>query len=188
MRLFFWLLLASVLLLGVAELLNALRRPSLARLTGPAGANSIVLYQKGRAANREAWLFTEPAGDAGQPVCFQHIDCTARDGNTGDLRWTFDGGALYAGQRRTTGIEAIEHPLWVYEFATRELSSVPASPLPNHPGGRRAKESALVDIINRHGGKGPIAVAWYDLGKRGTYLFAWQITRWENALPASPQP
>jgi hypothetical protein len=44
-------------------------------------------------------------------------------------------------------------------------------------------ETALVDIINRHGGKGPVAASWYDLGKHGDYLFAWQITRWEKALP-----
>ena len=40
------------------------------------------------------------AADAGPPVCFQRIDCTAKDEVTGDLRWSFDGAALYAARRR----------------------------------------------------------------------------------------
>lgn len=182
-RLFFWLLIASVLLLCVMELLNVMQRPSLTRLNGPAGANNIVLYQKGRAGSREAWVFAEPRSDTGPPVCFQRIDCTEADDRTGDLRWSFDGAALYATRRKASTIEAADRPLWVYEFASGKLFSLSD----NAPGNRLtttvATEAGLVKIINHHGGKGPVAVSWYDLGKRGDYLFAWQITRWERALP-----
>src|SRR5687768_11387131 len=41
-RLVFWLLAAAVIMLGVAELLNVMRRPSFSRLKGPAEANSFV--------------------------------------------------------------------------------------------------------------------------------------------------
>jgi hypothetical protein len=40
-----------------------------------------------------------------------------------------------------------------------------------------------VEFIKRHGGKRPGAVSWYHLDRRGVHLFAWQITRWERALP-----
>jgi hypothetical protein len=182
-RFFFWLLVAAVLLLAGAELLNLMRRPSLTYLRGPAGASGIVLYQKGRAGNREAWLFTEPQADAGPPVCFHRVDCTEKDKVTGDLRWSFDGLALYATRRRPGSIEAADRPLWVYEFNGAKLwalnDEVQKYGLPTSA----ATEKALVEIINRHGGKGPVAVSWYDLGKRGEYLFAWQITRWEKVLP-----
>jgi hypothetical protein len=64
----------------------------------------------------------------------------------------------------------------------------PTGPAEHHLPMEAATEAGLVDIINRHGGKGPVAVPWYDLGKRGEYLFAWQITRWEQALPIPKQP
>jgi len=182
-RLFFWLLAGAVLLLGVMELLNVMRSPSLSRAKGPAGASSFVLYQKGRPASREAWLLTEPAADAGPPVCFQRIDCTKKDEVTGDIRWSFDGAALYATRRRPATIDAADRPLWVYEFAERKLWSLHDEPLAHRLPMSAATEAGLVDIINRHGGKGPVAAPWYDLGKRGEYLFAWQITRWERALP-----
>jgi hypothetical protein len=176
------------LLLGVMELLNVMRRPSLLRAAGPAGINSFVLYQKGRAGSREAWLLAEPAADAGPPVCFQRIDCSENDEITGDIRWSFDGAALYAARRRGASIEAADRPLWVYEFAERKLWSLHDTPAEHHLPMEAATEAGLVDIINRHGGKGPVAVPWYDLGKRGEYLLAWQITRWEQALPNPKQP
>jgi hypothetical protein len=186
-RLFFWLLVAALLLLAVAELLNVMKRPSLTYLKGPAGANGLVLYQKGRAANREAWLLTEPQAESGPPVCFMRIDCTVEDQTTGDLRWSFDGLALYATRRKVPSIDAADRPLWVYEFNAAKLWSLKSEPpiegFPATPG----TEAALVDIINRHGGKGPVAATWYDLGKRGDYLFAWQITRWEKVLPVLPE-
>jgi hypothetical protein len=182
-RVFFWLLAAALLLLAVAELLNVMQRPSLTYLRGPAGANGLVLYQKGRAGSREAWLLTEPLAEAGPPVCFQHVYCTKKDQTTGDLRWSFDGLALYATRRRAASIEAADRPMWVYEFGPGKLWSLDGSPQEHHLPVTTANETALVEIINRHGGKGPVAVSWYDLGKRGEYLFAWQITRWEKALP-----
>jgi hypothetical protein len=183
-RLFFWLLVAAMLLLTVAELLNVMRRPSLTYLKGPAGASGLVLYQKGRAGSREAWLLAEPQAEAGPPVCFHHIDCTEKDQSTGELRWSFDGLALYATRRRAPSIEAADRPLWVYEFNAAKLWSLNDDPQKHHLPVTSATETDLVETINRHGGKGPVAVSWYDLGKRGEYLFAWQITRWEKALPA----
>ena len=182
-RLVFWLLAAAVGLLGVAELLNVIRRPSLLRLPGPAMANRFVLYQKGRPASREAWLLMEPQAESGPAVCFQRIDCTEADRMTGDIRWSFDGAALYASRRKASSIEGTNRPLWVFEFATRKLWSLDETPLARHLPVKAATEAGLVDIINSHGGKGPAAISWYDLGKRGDYLFAWQITRWEKALP-----
>jgi hypothetical protein len=182
-RIFFWLLAGAILLLGVMELLNVMRRPSLVRAKGPAGVNGFVLYQKGRAGEREAWLMAEPRADAGPPVCFQRIDCTAKDDLTGDLRWSFDGAALYADRRKAPSIEAADRPLWVYEFAGGKLWSLHDTPLEHNLPMLPATEAGLVDIINRHGGKGPVAASWYEFGKRGEYLFAWQITRWERALP-----
>jgi len=171
------------MLLGVAELLNVMRRPSFSRLKGPAEANHFVLYQKGRAANREAWLFMEPQAESGPAVCFQRIDCTKEDRMTGDIRWSFDGAALYAARRKASSIEAADRPLWVFDFAKQQLWSIDDKPLAHHLPLHAATEAALVNLINSHGGKGPVAVSWYELGKRGEYLFAWQITRWENALP-----
>ncbi len=182
-RLVFWLLAAAVGLLSAAELLNVMRHPSLLRLPGPAMANRVVLYQKGRPGSREAWLFMEPLADSGPAVCFQRIDCTEEDRLTGDLRWSFDGAALYASRRKASSIEATDRPLWVFEFATQKLWSLDDTPRAHHLTMQAATEAGLVDIINSHGGKGPAAISWYDLGKRGDYLFAWQITRWENALP-----
>jgi hypothetical protein len=182
-RAVFLLLVATVLVLGVAELLNAMRRPSLTRIKGPAGAHQLVIYQKGRAANREAWLMTEPQGEAGPAHCFQRIDCTEDDRTTGDLRWSFDGQALYAARRKAGSIEEVERPLWVYDFKERKLWSLDERPLASQLEMHAATESQLVDRINGHGGKGPVAASWYDLGKRGQHLFAWQITRWEKSLP-----
>ena len=182
-RLVFWLLVTSVVLLGAAELLNVMQRPSLSRFTGPALANHFVIYQKGRAGNREAWLLVEPQAESGPAACFQRIDCTEADRITGDLRWSFDGAAIYAARRKASTIDGTDRPLWVYEFNTRKLWSGDDQPLAHQLPMNAATEAGLVDIINRHGGKGPVAVSWYDLGKRGDYLFAWQITRWEQALP-----
>lgn len=182
-RVVFWLLAAAVILLGAFELLNVMQRPSFARLAGPAQVNHIVLYQKGRAANREAWLLMEPQAESGPALCFQRIDCTEADRMTGDIRWSFDGAALYAARRKAATIEGADRPLWVFEFATKKLWSGDDQPLAHHLATHPATEAGMVAIINRHGGKGPVAVSWYDLGKRGDYLFAWQITRWERALP-----
>jgi hypothetical protein len=184
-RVFFWLLLGAVLLLAVTELLNVMRRPSLTYLQGPARAHGLVLYQKGRAKSREAWLLTEPQAEAGPPVCFQRIDCSEKDQTTGDLRWSFDGQALYATIRKAASIEAADRPLWVYEFNASKLWALKDESQSRRLPVSIASETALVDTINRHGGKGPVAVSWYDLGKHGDYLFAWQITRWEKALPST---
>ncbi len=184
-RVFFWLLIAALLLLGGAEIFNAFRRPALLFFKGPGEFHRLVLYQKGRAGSREAWLLTEPQGDSGPPRCFQRIDCTDADKFTGGLRWSYDGKTLYATRRRPQSMDAGDRPLWVYEFETNKLWSVSDAPgagtFPLLP----ATERTLVDLINRHGGKGPAVVSWYDLGKHGEHLFAWQLTRWENALPSA---
>ena len=182
-RVVFVLLAAAVLLLAGAELLNLMRRPSLTRARGPAGANQFVIYQKGRAANREAWLLTEPQGEAGPARCFQRIDCTEDDRLTGHVRWSFDGHLLYATRRKVATIEASDRPLWVFDFKAEKLWSLDEKPLASHLEMHSATEAQLVRLINDHGGPGPVAAAWYDLGKRGEYLFAWQITRWEKSLP-----
>ena len=185
-RAVFLLLVAGLLLLGVAELLNLLRHPSLSRVKGPAGAQRVVIYQKGRAANREAWLLIEPEGELGPPHCFQRIDCSGDDSTTGDIRWSFDGHALYATRRKAASIEEADRPLWVYDFKEKKLWSLDEKPLASRLEMHAGTEAQLVRLINDRGGKGPVAVAWYDLGKRGEYLFAWQITRWEKALPEKP--
>ena len=158
-------------------------RPSLTRYSGFAGAGKFVLFQKGSPRERRAWLFVEPDADAGPPVCFQTLDCSEKDTLTGDIRWSYDGAALYASRRRAESIEAADRPLWVYEFTTGKLWTLNPGALPAGLTGIEGDEATLVDIINRHGSKGPVAVSWYDLGKRGNYLFAWEITRWQQALP-----
>jgi len=187
-RAVFLLLVAALLVLVAAELLNLLRHPSLSRLKGPGGVQRLVIYQKGRAANREAWFLTEPDGELGPARCFQRIDCTGDDTTTGDVRWSFDGQALYATRRKAASIEEADRPLWVYDFKEQKLWSLDEKPLSSHLEMHSGSEARLVRLINDHGGKGPVAVSWYDLGKRGDYLFAWQITRWEKALPQAAPP
>lgn len=184
-RLVFWLLAAAVMLLGGRELFNMLQRPSLTKLSGPAQAASFVLYQKGRPAEREAWLFVEPDGDRGPPRCFQFVDCSEKDTATGDLQWTFDGAALYAVKRKPEQTAGPARPLWLYEFTTGKLWSAQAEALRSVVPVQLVSEQSLMEMVQRHGGAGPVAVQWYDMGKRGAYLFAWEITRWEQALPES---
>jgi len=187
-RAVFLLLVAALLLLGGVELFNVLKRPSLSRVKGPAGAERFVLYQKGRAANREAWLLAEPEGELGPPECFQWIDCTEDDHTTGDLHWSFDGHLLYAVRRKPATLEEADLPLWVYDFKERKLWALDEKPPFIWMEKHSATSLQMVRQINEHGGKGPVAVPWYELGKRGEYLFAWQITRWEKVLPKKPDP
>lgn len=181
----FWLLAAAVMVLTGRELLNLLERPSLTKLSGPAGAGRFVLYQKGRAADREAWLFVEPDGERGPPRCFQMVECSDRDTVTGDLQWTFDGAALYAVKRKPEQTAGPGRPLWLYEFTTGRLWSSQVEALKSAVPVTAVTEQTLVEMVFRHGGHGPVAVPWYDLGRRGAYLFAWEITRWERAIPDS---
>lgn len=182
-RLFFWMLVAAVVALSGREVINVMEHPSLTRFSGPAGAGQFVLYQKGKSRDRLAWLYVEPEEDRAPPVCFHRIDCSEKDTVTGDLRWSFDGMTLYASRRQAGSLEAADRPLWAYEFTTGKLWTLQPSEMAAGLHALAATEAELVDIINRHGGKGPVAVSWYDLGKRGAYLFAWEITRWERALP-----
>jgi hypothetical protein len=182
-RVMFWLLVLAVLGLGAAELRNALRRPSLHRVAGEPGTPALTLYYKGRPESRVAWLFFEPEGETGAPVCFQCIDCTPREETTGEIRWSFTGQVLYATRRRPESLDTGSLPLWAYDFEQRTLYALPelakACPLAVQP----AAEREMVALINRTGGKGRLALAWYDLGKKGDYLPAWKATRWEQALP-----
>ncbi len=182
-RVFFWLLVAGFVALSAAELLNALRRPSLLRIPGLPGSPPLVVYHKGRPEHRVAWLFFEPGGEEGAPVCFQQIDCSSRDEDTGEVRWSFTGDLLYATRRRGETIDAGSHPLWAYDFGRKVLHAVKKEAEILGLPVKVSTEREIVELINRGGGKGPLAMVWYDFGKTGDYLPAWKATRWEQQLP-----
>ncbi len=185
--LFGLVLAACLLFLAVMEIINLFRLPEVRPLLSPGAATGIVLYQKGRPQAREAWLFIEPQGDLGPPVCFQRIDCRPQaDSRTGVLHWSVDGNALYALRRRTHDARNMTGVLWLYDIPARKLYATDAgivgAALPWSP----ASESGLLSLIQRHRGHGPVAVSWYELGKSASqrHRFAWQVTRWEKALPS----
>lgn len=182
-RVFFWVLTVALVILSAAELFNALRRPSLLRIAGLPGAKSLIVYQKGRPESRAAWLFYEPGGEESAPVCFQRIDCTTADEDTGEIRWSFTGDILYATRRRADTIDTGSLPLWAYDLTTGALYAVSDEAAKFGLPVKVTGEREIVELINSGGGKGPLALAWYDFGKRGEYLPAWKSTRWEQQLP-----
>lgn len=179
----FWLLAGSVALLGGLEVANTLRHPSVLRVESPDGGSRLTFYQTGGAADRTAWLFHEAGGTGGAPALIQRIDCTPADRTTGEIRWTADGGAVYAVSRAPHVPGADPDLLWLYElteqrlFITREESAV------RGPTVILAEAGSVVDRWRRRGGAGGLVAQWYDLGKRGSHLFFWQTTRWKRQLP-----
>ena len=181
-RLVFGLLLGLLAALGVVEVRNALRHPSVLRVAGPPGAPALTFYQKGAASARGAWLFDEPRGSAGPPRLIQWIDCRPSNTLTGEIRWTGDGKAVYAAGR-TMLRRGVPEIRWLFEFANGRLFvGTPDTALE-----RRTvfveDSAALTSRWKQHRGTGPMAAAWYSLGAQGPHLFSWQTTRWENALP-----
>ena len=186
-RLFGLVLLSCLFLLAVLEIINVFRLPEVRRLESPNPGTGIVLYQKGRPQSREAWLLVEPRGDMGPPVCFQRIDCRASgDARTGAVHWTLDGHALYALRRRTHDARNVTGVLWLYDLPSGKLYATDASIVGAEVPWTPASESGLLGLIQRRGGQGRPAFSWYELGKSGAqgYRPAWQMTRWEQALPA----
>jgi hypothetical protein len=184
-RVVFWLLSAVILILASVEVLNLFRGPSLVRMIAPERRASVVVYQRGRSHAREAWLLIEPKGDLGPAQALLRVDCSPKDTFTGDLVWSRDGALLAGLQRRSHGGPPTDVVIWVYDFAQQKLWTAD----PAHVGATtphlRATQTAMRDFLGRHGGRGPLAISWYELGKKGNTLFAWQITRWESALPAA---
>ncbi len=182
-RLVFLLLLGLGVALLAVEVRNALRHPSLLRVPAPQAGPSLAFYQKGAAAAREAWLFDEPQGSAGPPRLIQRIDCRPSNTLIGEIRWTADGGAVYAAGRNPVPRGAPQ-VRWLFEFAGGRLFV--ATPDQALPGRTVFVEEAatLASRWRQHGGAGPVAAAWYVLGAQGPRLFSWQTTRWEKALPA----
>ena len=181
-RVVFGLLLGMLGALGVVEIRNALRHPSVLRVPGPPDAPALTFYQKGAASARVAWLFDEPRGSGGPPRLIQQIDCRPDHTLIGEIRWTGDGKAVYAAGRAPVR-RGVSEVRWLFEFGTGRLSI--SSPDLAVPGRTVFVEdsSALTGRWKQHRGAGPLAVTWYALGAQGPHLFSWQTTRWENALP-----
>jgi hypothetical protein len=189
-RVVFLLLLGLVMAIAVIEVRHGLRHPSLLRVSGAPPAPALTFYQKGHASAREAWLFDEPQGSAGPPRLIQRIECRPEFTAIGDIRWSANGRAVYAAGRdpQRRGVPLLR---WLFEFDSASPGSHGSGRLfVSSPDfavvGRTAfveDAAALTARWQRHGGAGPVAVAWYDLGASGPPLFSWQTTRWENALP-----
>ncbi len=185
-RLVFFLLLGLLAALLAIEVRNGLRHPGVRRVPGPKGAPALTFYEKGYASAREAWLFDEPKGTRGPPRLIQRIDCRPQMTDIGEIRWTTDGQAVYAAGRtaQSRGVPVVR---WLFEFSNGRLYvSRPELGLP----GRTVfveDPAALTARWHQHKGAGPLAAAWYDLGALGPGLFSWQATRWEKALPDSPE-
>lgn len=169
-----------LLLAGFAglEIRNVLRHPSLMRRQTPDKKRTLTFFQRGQAAAREAWIFDEPQGGSGPPRLIQHVDCRPKETRIGELRWTADQEAVYA-----TAKPPQKEIRWLFESANGRLFvSDPDFALPGVTAIAESPE-ALLARCKRHGGQGPSAAAWYDLGLQGPHLFFWQTTRWEKRLP-----
>ena len=181
-RVVFFLLMGLLGTLLVVEVRNGLRHPGVLRVAAPRGAPTLTFYQKGYASAREAWLFDEPQGSNGPPRLIQRIDCRPQLTDTGEIRWTADGQAVYAAGR-TAQSRGVPMVRWLFEFTTGRLYvSRPELAL----SGRTVfveNAAALTTRWHQHKGAGALAAAWYDLGALGPRLFSWQVTRWEKALP-----
>jgi hypothetical protein len=178
---FFVVLTAAAVFLVGMEVLNIFRQPSIRTVSGPA-AHRFSIYQRTGSRQREAWFFHEPKGNLGPPVCFLHVVTASASDESGPLHWTHDG-CLLIGTQRAPRTSSSSGTVWVYDFTTSSLLS---SDHRNQRSGIPAQPATVPDLdrlIQRHGGRGPIALQWYDLGKKHQHLFAWRITRWENAIP-----
>lgn len=181
-RAVFGLLLVLLVSLLVVEVRNGLRHPSLLRVAAPRAGATLTFYQKGYPSAREAWILDEPQGSAGPPRLIQKVDCRPSNTLMGEIRWTADGGAVYAAGRIPVK-RGVPELRWLFESASGRLFvSTPDFALP----GRTAfveDAAALTARWRQHQGAGPVAATWYGLGATGPHLFSWQTTRWENALP-----
>lgn len=182
-RTFFIVLLAATGFLVAMEIINIFRQPSIRSIQGPA-AHRFSIYQRSGTRQREAWFFHEPKGNLAPPICFLHVVTASASDNSGPLHWTHDG-CLLIGTQRTPRNPA-SSTVWIYDFTTTTLlSSDPASHQSGIPA-THTSSASLDRLIQRHGGRGPVALHWYDLGKKENHLFAWRITRWEKAIASLP--
>ncbi len=186
-KVFGLVLLVALLVLGVREVLNTFNHPTLRRIASLGNPqHTVALYQKGRPQAREAWLFVEPEGVFGPPLCFQRIDCSAQgDTRTGLLSWTADGQAIYASRRKTHDARNVAAPLWMYDLRTHRLYAVDGSIVGPEVSWTPASEPGLQNLISQHGGGGHGVISWYELGRESPLgsLLSWQTTRWEQAMP-----
>jgi hypothetical protein len=160
------------------EVRNVLRHPSLMRRSTADGSRSLTFFQRGTASAREAWIFDEPQGSSGPPRLIQHVDCRPQHTGVGEVRWTFDGQAVYA-----TARPPLKEIRWVFESGNGRLFvSDPEFSLPGVTAIAETPQS-LAGRVRNHGGQGPAAASWYEMGAQGDHLFFWQTTRWENRLP-----
>ncbi|RYD36455.1 MAG: hypothetical protein EOP86_05935 [Verrucomicrobiaceae bacterium] len=170
-----------VLLLGTVaglEVRNVLRHPSLIRRQSEDGSRLLTFYQKGHASAREAWVFDEPQGAGGPPRLIQRIDCRPQETRIGEVRWTADLEAVCA-----TARPPLKDIRWLFESgAGRLFVGDPDFALPGATAIAETQEALKARWL-RHGGQGPPAAVWYDLGNQGPHLFFWQTTRWERQLP-----
>lgn len=177
-RVVFGLLFLLMAGFAVIEVRNVLSHPSLMRRSTEDGARSLTFFQRGSASAREAWIFDEPQGASGPPRLIQHVDCRPDHSGVGEVRWSANLAAVYATSR-----SARKEIRWVFEngsgrlfvsdpeFALAGVTAIAETP------------QALADRLKRHGGQGPVAASWYEMGAQGGHLFFWQTTRWENRLP-----
>lgn len=164
--------------LGGVEVMNVLRHPSLMPRKSPDGSRTLIFFQRGPAGAREAWIFDEPAGTSGPPRVVQFVDCRPEETRIGTIGWTSDMAAVYA-----TAKPPAKMVLWLFEMEKGRLFVT--DPDFALPGTTAIAESpaALAARWKRHGGAGPVAAEWYELGAMGEHLFFWQATRWTRLLP-----
>jgi hypothetical protein len=128
----------------------------------------------------------EPKGSLGPPVCFQRIGDVDADQRTGDLCWSQDGALLYAAQRRSMEMSRNDEPLWAFDFGTGRLWVLTPRDRMHGEAGEVTTDAGLRRLLASHGGRGPVALPWQELGKAHGHLLAWQVTRWERAIPERP--
>ena len=184
-RVFFAVILLAVVVLVAMEARNAVRKPSLSVLNGPAGMR-VHVYACSGPGGRDVWLLAEPKGLLGKPVCFQHILAGSKYDRTGTLYWSSDGLLLAAAERQASGVDGPGAPLWIYEMGSGALRWRQLPERPCGIEGELCDTPSLVRLLEAHGGRGAVAMAVDDFGEYRGGLRPWQLARWENVLPRVP--
>ena len=184
-RVFFAVILLAVVVLVAMEARNAVRKPSLSVLNGPAGMR-VHVYACSGPGGRDVWLLAEPRGLLGKPVCFQHILAGSKYDRTGTLYWSADGLLLAAAERQASGVDGPGAPLWIYEMGSGALRWRQLPERPCGIEGGLCDTPSLVRLLEAHGGRGAVAMAVDDFGEYRGGLRPWQLARWENVLPRVP--
>ncbi len=210
-RVFFLLVVGLFMTVLVIEVINRMLRPTAWTPPPPVGAPALTFYGKSEGATQTTWILDEPAGGSGPPRLIQRLSHEQMK-DTGEIRWSADGRAVYATGRRMT-VRGPPVVRWIFEFdvapsprppagSARVLETAAAAGAGNNvdppvgrmfvskmewapPGGIAFVEdpAALTARWKQHGGTGALASSWYDLGVKRPYLYSWQTTRWENVLP-----